>query len=54
MSLVAHVAEDGLVRGEALGLAKIICSSTVECQGHKAEVGELGIRAEGGFRGLWK
>jgi hypothetical protein len=31
--------------GEALGLVKIICPSTGECQGQEAEVGELGSRA---------
>jgi len=39
--------------GEALGLAKIICPSTVECQGQEAGVGGLGSRVEGGNRGLW-
>jgi hypothetical protein len=38
--------------GEALGLAKIICPSTGECQGQEAGVGGLGSRAGGGFRGL--
>ena len=53
MSLVAHVAEDGLVRGEALGLAKIICSSTEECQGQEAGVDGLENRAGSGeYRGL--
>jgi hypothetical protein len=28
--------------GEALGLVKVICSSTEECQGQEAGVGELG------------
>jgi hypothetical protein len=39
--------------GEAIGLAKIICSSTEECQGQEAGVGGLGSRAGGGYRGLW-
>jgi hypothetical protein len=38
--------------GEALGLAKIICPSTGECQGQEAGVGGLGSREEGGYRGL--
>jgi hypothetical protein len=37
---------------EALGLAKIICSSTGEYQGQEAKVGGLGRRARGGYRGL--
>ena len=37
--------------GEALGLAKIICPSTGECQGQEAGVGGLGNRG-GGYRGL--
>ena len=57
MSPVAYVAEDGLVwpsrGGEALGLAKIICPSTGECQGQEAEVSGLGSRAGKGYRGLW-
>jgi hypothetical protein len=36
--------------GEALGLVKIICPSTGECQGQEAEVGGLGNR--GGYTGL--
>ena len=53
MSLAAYVAEDGLVLGgEALGLAKIICPSTGECQGQEAGVGGLGSRVGGGYRGL--
>jgi hypothetical protein len=39
--------------GEALGIAKIICLSTGECQGQEAGVGGLGSRAGGGYRGLW-
>jgi hypothetical protein len=41
------------MRGEALGLAKIICPSTGECHGQEAEVGGLKSRARGGYRGLW-
>jgi hypothetical protein len=37
---------------EALGLAKIICPSTGECQGQEAGVGRLGTRAWGGYREL--
>ena len=43
------------MRGEALGLVKIICPSTVECQGQELGVGGLGSRGRGmgwgGFRG---
>jgi hypothetical protein len=39
--------------GETLGIMKIICSSTGECQGQEAGVGGLGSRAGGGYRGLW-
>jgi hypothetical protein len=39
--------------GEALGIAKIICPSTRECQGQEAGVGALGSRAGGGYTGLW-
>jgi hypothetical protein len=35
---------------EALGLAKIICPSTGECQ--EVGMGGLGSRAGGGYRGL--
>jgi hypothetical protein len=35
------------MRGEALGLAKIIFPSTGECQGQEARVGRLGSRVEG-------
>ena len=56
MSLAAYVAEDGLsqpsLRGEALGLANIICLSRGECQGQEVGVGGLGSRAGGGYRGL--
>ena len=38
--------------GEAFGLAKIICSSTGECQCQEEGVGELRSRAGGGYRGL--
>jgi hypothetical protein len=38
--------------GEALGLAKIICPSTGQCQGKEAGVGGLGSRAQGGYREL--
>jgi hypothetical protein len=38
---------------EALGLAKIICPSTRECQDQEAGVVGLRSRAEGGYRGLW-
>jgi hypothetical protein len=38
--------------GEALGLGKIICPSTGECQGQEVGVGGLGSRAGGGYRGL--
>jgi hypothetical protein len=38
--------------GEALDLAKIICLSTGECQGQEAQVGGLGSRVVGEYRGL--
>jgi hypothetical protein len=38
--------------GEALGIVKIICPSTGECQGQEAGVGGLGSRAGGGYGGL--
>jgi hypothetical protein len=38
--------------GEGLGLPKIICPSTGECQGQEAGVGGLGSRGGGGYRGL--
>jgi hypothetical protein len=38
--------------GEALGLVKIICPSTGECQGQEAGVGGLGSRVGGWYRGL--
>ena len=57
MTLAAYVAEDDLVGHQweerPLGLVKIICPSTGECQGLEAGVGGLGSRAEGGYRGLW-
>jgi hypothetical protein len=40
------------MQGEALGIVKIICPSTGECQGQEARVGALGSRAGGGYRGL--
>jgi hypothetical protein len=41
------------VGGEALGLVKIICPSTGECQGQEAGVGGLGSRVGGAYRGFW-
>ena len=38
--------------GEALGLMKIICPSTGECQGLEAGMGGLGSRVGGVYRGL--
>jgi hypothetical protein len=56
VSLAAYVAEDGpsqpSVGGEVLGLVKIICLSTGECQGQEAGVGGLGSRVGGWYRGL--
>jgi hypothetical protein len=40
------------VGGEAFGIAKIVCTSTGECQGQEAEVGGLGNRVGGVYRGL--
>ena len=40
--------------GEALGLVKIICPSTGECQGQEAGVGRLGNKVGGGYRELWE
>ena len=37
---------------EALGLVKILCPSTKECQGQEVRVGGLGSRAGGGYRGF--
>jgi hypothetical protein len=57
VSLVAYVAEDTIVSwpstgGEVLGIVKIICPSTQECQGQEARVGGLWSRAGVGYRGL--
>jgi hypothetical protein len=38
--------------GEALGIVKIICPSTEECQGQEAGVGDLGSRAGEGIGGF--
>jgi hypothetical protein len=38
--------------GEVLGLAKIICPSTGECQGLEVGVARLGSRVRGGYRVL--
>jgi hypothetical protein len=38
--------------GEALGLGKIICPSTGECQGQEVGVGALQTRVGGVYRGL--
>jgi hypothetical protein len=38
--------------GEALGLVKIICSSTGECWGQEAGVDGLGSRVGRGYREL--
>jgi hypothetical protein len=38
--------------GEALGLVKIICPSTGECQGQEAGVGGLGSRGGEGIGGF--
>jgi hypothetical protein len=55
VSLVAYVVEDGTVGHQweerPLGLAKIICLSTGECQGQEAGVGGLGSRAGEGYKG---
>jgi hypothetical protein len=40
------------VGGETLGLVKIICPSTGECQGKEAGMGGLGSRVEAEYRGL--
>jgi hypothetical protein len=40
------------MRGEGLGLAKIICPNTGDCQGQEAGVGGLGSRVGGGYRKL--
>jgi hypothetical protein len=39
--------------GEALGIAKIIFSSTGKCLGQEAGVGGFGRRVVGVYRGLW-
>jgi hypothetical protein len=39
--------------GEALGLVKIICSSTGECQSQEAGVDELESRTGGGIDNFW-
>jgi hypothetical protein len=41
------------MEGEVLGLAKIICPSTGECQGQEVGVRGLGSRAGKVYRGLW-
>jgi hypothetical protein len=55
MSLVAYVAEDGLVghhwEERPLGLANFICLSTGECQGQEVGVGGRGVGG-GGYGGL--
>ena len=38
--------------GKALGLDKIICPSSGECQGQEAGVGGLGSKARGRYMGL--
>jgi hypothetical protein len=38
---------------EALGLVKVICPITGECQVQEAGVGGLGSSMGGGYRGLW-
>jgi hypothetical protein len=40
--------------GKALGLAKIICPRTGECQGQEAGVGGLGNRVGEGYRGNFR
>jgi hypothetical protein len=41
------------MEGEAIGLAKIICPSTGECQDQEEGVGGLGTREEGGYKGTF-
>jgi hypothetical protein len=56
VSLAAYVAEDGLVPslgGKALGLLKIICPSTGECQVQEAGVGGLGPGQGEGIGDFW-
>jgi hypothetical protein len=38
--------------GEVLGLVKIICPSTRECQSQEVEEGGLGRRVGEGYKGL--
>jgi hypothetical protein len=38
--------------GEALGIVKILCPSTAECQGQEVGVGGLASRAGGGYGGF--
>jgi hypothetical protein len=38
--------------GEVLGIVKIICPSTRECQGQETGVDGLGSRAWGAYRGF--
>jgi hypothetical protein len=38
--------------GEALGLAKVTCPNTGECQDQEARVGGLESRAGGGYKGI--
>ena len=56
MSLVAYVAEDGLVgyhwEERPLGIANVICPSTGECQGQEGGVGGEGSRVGVGYRKL--
>jgi hypothetical protein len=55
VSLAAYVSEDGLVghhlEEKPLGLAKIICCNTGECQ-EQEEVAWLGSKARGRYEGL--
>ena len=37
MALVVYVAEDGLVRGEAIGPVNVLCPITGGCQGQEWE-----------------
>jgi hypothetical protein len=57
MSLAAYVAEDGLVghhwEERPLVLQRLYAPpGTGECQGQEAEMGGLGRRARGGYKGL--
>ena len=38
--------------GEAVGIVKIMCPSTGECQGQEAGMGEVGSRSEEGIGGF--